>query len=72
MNVIYRILGKQIIRESHPILSPTFMLLIIDETLEALLTRQNYSISPVITELDTFRAQTGGDSFTTKHYLRYF
>ena len=48
-----------------------FMLQIIDESLEALLTRQNVNLTGN-DRLETFREKTRGDSFTRKDYLRYF
>jgi len=48
-----------------------FMLQIVDESLEALLTRQNVNLTGN-DRLETFREKTGGESFARKDYLRYF
>lgn len=48
-----------------------FMLQIIDESLETLLTHQNINLT-TNDRLETFREKTGGDSFTRKDYLRHF
>ena len=48
-----------------------FMLQIIDESLETLLTHQNINLT-TNDRLETFREKTGGDTFTRKDYLRHF
>lgn len=48
-----------------------FMLQIINESLETLLTHQNINLT-TNDRLETFREKTGGDSFTRKDYLRHF
>ncbi len=48
-----------------------FMLEIIDESLETLLSHQNFSLTGN-DRLEIFREKTGSDSFTRKDYLRHF